>query len=625
MDPRDLASDVLLSERLSSVSPGTALACAEGTSTSLAAEATQPRSLTVTPEQASGEMRPCSSAKESSDGLPNHSEAEVKDMVPCGKGNEGMIEDKGLRRKFLRFLEQEARKKSRSLTELRRRSATERDGNMQAKLLALSIKISSELKSVEELLIENQEALVNEHLEMVIDRRASTVSSSFSATSDSSCPRAPATAGSATPPAPTHWRPRIRRATPHTCRKDICASLDCQGENAKNVSAEPNGLKNGLLRQKSAPQRYCETVENRVKPLLNPIDRVLGKISSLVHGPTPAESQLRLNSRTNVASSLPRYTGSSAEQQAAAKVRMGFWGSLVCGACVDGSFHNQRKDAMPSGATTEREIAGMLHSANISTMLRIEEQLDAEVRATLGKIKCQLADQHECLDGSFGHERVREHGTPLFASEIQVPVSSLQIDRAVAAVLPQHEIAECVVELAEASSAAGRVFDSPQDHKLLPGVAHTRRKLFESLGGAGSNSRHDQSAYSLKCLTPQPDPKSPITPMPSSVTPTSGAQPVFFLAGAQGEVHVSAESPSTPQPPPRIWGTPMTTDADLQGVVADLVAEGNEQSERVVVEGGIAAELQRRSGLACQQSSSETPSTEHLRCLPLTTGSLVVV
>jgi len=267
----------------------------------------------------------------------------------------------------------------------------------------------------------------------------------------------------------------------------------------------------------------------------------------------------------------------------------------------------------------------MLHSANISNMLRIEEQLDAEVRATLGKISCQLADPHDCLDGSFGHERVREHGTPLFASEIQVPVSSLQIERAVAAVLPKHEIAESVVELAEASSAAGMVFDSPQDHKLSPGVAQTRRKLFESLGGAGSNSRHGQSAYSLKSLTPQPDPKSPITPMPSSVTPTSGAQPVFFLAGAQGEIHGSAESPSTPQPPPRIWGTPMTTDAGAQGVVADPVAEGNEQSEGVMVEGGSAAELQRRSGLACLQGSSETPCTEHLRCLPRTTGSLAGV
>merc|ERR1711939_866682 len=603
-DVQDLTSDSLLGERLSESATS---ACKERSSPSFAGQPLQPQSLTVTPERATNQNVLGSALTDSSNEL--SSEAKIQATGPCGKRDERIMEDKGLRSKFLRFLEKEARKKRRSLTELRRRSAIELDDGTRTKLLAVSDKISSELEAMEELFLENQEALVNEHLEMVLDTRISSFASSFSSASDES--KSPAEVHAVTPPAPTHWRSRIRRATPHVRRKEIRASPVCKAATPKFLSTEAMNSKDGSL-QKSAPERYCEKVEARVKPLLRPVDCVLSKISSFVHGPTSRERQPQVKSPVGT-SLLLRQKESSAEPYAAVRKDLAreFWGSIACGACVDGSVSEGKRE-LPSGC--HAEMKGVLHSAHIKTMLRIEESIDAEVQANLDKIRSQIGTSQNGVAGSPKDERALQRGIPFFASEIQVPVSSLQIDRAISAVLPnrKHEIAESVVELAQ----DGR---SPQAlaRGREAGVEETRRKLFESLGETDPTcSRSSQ----LACpgLPSPPGSRSTswhgtTTSMPTSAIPTSEATSgaVFFLADAK-----DADFPSTPQPPPRIWGVPLADeDADVEGVTVSQA--GGELADLSSSRTSGRATLPLQFSSFVQGSSQTEPSCmERLDCLP---------
>jgi hypothetical protein len=513
-DSHALTSDALLGARLPAMAPEeSAVGTVNLTVTpekSRTATPTALASLTVTPEQITHEKPPSLTSADS----PDSASSDSSTKIFCAETHAAMLEQKGLRGKFLHFLEKEARTKRRSLTELRRRSAASgSDGEMQAKILAMSDKIYRELSTVEDLVLESREALINEHLEVARDRRLSSeVSSTISISS----------ASSGSTPAPTHWRSRVRRATPLARRADLCASPACKREDIKRdrSSVDSKISKESSLSHKSLTEKYCEKVENRVKPLINPIDRVLGKISNFVHGPAPQKKQQTISADRRTSAQLRK------------EVAREFWGYMACGACVVDNRNGCNIPSFPAGPGEGRKT-DIFQDVHIETIMKIEAQLETDTQSHLAKIKNQLAQT-----GSF-------HGspdtTPFFASEIEVPASSLQIDRAVEAVVPKHAIAEAVVELA---NAGARGVDAHYADKSA--MAHTRSLLYDSLGSA-------RMGQACKKLAPQADPASPSTPMPTSASSTPQGQPIFFLAAKE------SDSPSTPQPTPRLWGTPMAT------------------------------------------------------------------
>ena len=529
--------DALLGARLPEcASPGDSSGALDDLTTPESAMTATPfalASLTVTPEQAMHEKPPCLASADLHGSATSDSSTKI-----CAETDAAMLEDKGLRGKFLRFLEKEARTKRRSLTELRRRSAASGpDGDK--KLLALSTKVYRELSTVEDLVLESREALINEHLEVAGDRR-SEASSMISTSSDA--------ASSASQGAPTHWRSRVRRATPLARRADSCASPACKREdiNRDRSSVDSTISKESSLSRKSVTEKYCEKVENRVKPLINPIDRVLGKLSNFVHGPAQQKQH-----HTN---SSDRRTSAQLRKELARD----FWGYMACCACV-GDSKNECSNPSFSAAPKKTRKSDIFQDAHIETMMRIEAKLEADAQSHLAKVKSQLA-LPESSYSSPERERLGNpsHVTPLFASEIEVPASSLDIDRAVEAVVPKHEIAEAVVELANDGMRA----EAQYDNKAA--MAHTRSLLYDSLGSA----RIGQACR----LAPLADPASPLTPMPTAATSTPEGHPIFFLAAVE-----SSDSPSTPQPPPRLWGTPMAPRVEEEA--------GQDQSVVVIARG----------------------------------------
>jgi len=425
--------------------------------------ATSFRSLTVTPD---GNTSPSSLPTSDVAILP-----EVKTALRRRKEEKKKTDEKGLRGKFLRYLEGEARRKREMLSEVKRRSicVSGQDSETLDKLKCISGEISDELECLEELCIENSEALIHEQMECLHDRRASTAPASSAETM------------------PMHWRARApMRRTPLPARRTASCSRDTTSS-TMSIEAEMRNSAGSTSCSKMcalASEAYCDKVSTGVRLIMRPIDKMLSKISVLVYG--HASSQ-----RTSAQRKQP---------QAAKKSSRAFWEHMACGACANTYSDNTAANPNPPVVACT--------SANTRPLRDMEYKNEVHTQASLAKFERQVAESERDAVLSLSAQATVHDSTNRLTD--YVPVSSLDESSN-----ERKEILEAVVQLSTSISTDNhtRVDSALQDrdpalvsHHHQTSLEETRRVLFKSLGRSSSpsNSSSTRMPLHVGCSGPQP-------------------------------------------------------------------------------------------------------------------------
>lgn len=319
-----------------------------------------------------------------------------------------------MRRKFLKFLEREAGRKRQSLSKLQK----DRESEADAQELCQA---SDELEALEELVLETREALIHEHLDL-LERET------------------------ARPPSdpPTHWRSRaLRRASPHQRphqRAEKCVALSPSVHDNTRKSAGSAWSKTISSKGASACALFCIKVSKAVTPVLNPIDRVLGKISTAVHGPTTAQktglSESRISHSRRPQHRPQRCTTQRhpASAQPAAHLRKeiarDFWSHVACGACAE--CVDPRRSAADTNAISGELILQSSFSggsfADAQSAVSLLRSRMHDQQANTASASCEpLADSGEVHVVEVA--AATKEAPKLEATEGFVPISSLQLDR----------------------------------------------------------------------------------------------------------------------------------------------------------------------------------------------------
>ncbi len=410
------------------------------------------------------------------------------------------VQDQGMRGKFVRFLEKETSRKRESLGEVRRRSVCESDCDRQEQLSSISERLAEELGQLEELLAENREALIDEHLENL---HARSFVFSTSTMSSSDCKAAPASPG--TPP--VHWRSRAKyvRRTPYQTRRDTIGSCgSSEGKRSGSADSDPSNTDSSAQRMSAASQAYCRSVSQTVAPIMNPIDRALGRFSALIHGPTPTKSTPSVPVLQSRPAACGQQKGPGQQwpgrepgprksvAQLRKEVAKEFWAHLMCGTCA-----HEPDNAVPF--------------EDPSTVPRPESEAEREkaTRAMEMKIEQHVANCHRQCN-------VEPHVVPQW-TEPEAPVSSLEISEAADAISGQHaEVAEAVVELHMSRVANTDAKIDTRESKTAS-LVDARRALIHALGCKVPAA----TAVPARLCQPLPDPASPMTPLPDGLSPVS--------------------------------------------------------------------------------------------------------
>jgi len=508
MDTDDMTADALLGARVASP--------------------TQTLSLTV--------YRPVPSA----DPQPDREAAPDRaPMRECRKDG-ARAQDQGMRGKFVRFLEKETSRKRESLGEVRRRSMCESDCDRQEQLSSISDRLAEELGQLEELLAENREALVDEHLENLHDRSFVFSTSTMSSSDSKAAPPSPGTP-------PLHWRSRAKsvRRTPYQVRRDTSGSCgSSEGKRSSLADSDPSNTDSSAQRMSAATQAYCRTVSQTVAPIMNPIDRALSRFAALIHGPTPTRSTLAsvpvLPSRPAACGQQKGTGREPAPRKSVAQLRKEvaneFWAHMMCGTC-----------AQPDKAAPFENPITLPIPQN-------EEEREKATRAMEMKI-----EQHVANLNRQGPANVEQHVVPQW-TEPEVPVSSLQISEAADAITGQQEqVVEAVVEL-HMSRVANTDAKSDTRESKTASLVDSRRALIHALGCKVPAA----TAIPARLCQPLPDPASPMTPLPDGLSPVSN-----FLARMSFEE--ASSNASKPQQTPT--GATCFEEEQVLGIHTELCGE----------------------------------------------------
>lgn len=305
---------------------------------------------------------------------------------------------RGMRGKFVQFLQGEAERRRRSLLDVTRR----REEEPGEELHRQAVLMKDELDELEELLQDARGALDK-------DRGAS--------------PARP----------PAHWRARARRAMVHSSRSGCCG--------APSTIHAPRKM--GC---KPLSATYCDKVERRVLPMLRPIDRALAKISRIVHGPPLStadlqrEQDIQQQMREQLqgeherklhspdASSPPTTRPAESAERRKEIVRE-FWAMMSCGACSP-------PDPSATGELSARydtEVRSWLEAdapgqQSLSTGFFGDVSTSGEGCACL-EIEPAPAEASQLLGGEQSRTAAQ---VAHVEAAVVVPVSSLQVERAVA-------------------------------------------------------------------------------------------------------------------------------------------------------------------------------------------------
>ena len=342
---------------------------------------------------------------------------------------------RGMRGKFVQFLQGEAERRRRSLLDVTRRREEEpgEELNRQAVLM------KDELDELEELLQDARGALDK-------DRGAS--------------PARP----------PAHWRARARRAMVHSSRSGCCG--------APSTIHAPRKM--GC---KPLSATYCDKVERRVLPMLRPIDRALAKISRIVHGPPLStadlqrEQDIQQQMREQLqreherklhspdASSPPTTRPPESAQRRKEIVRE-FWAMMSCGACsppdpsakgeLSARYHTEVRSWLEADAPGQQSLStGFFGDVSTSgegcACLEIEPA-SAEASQLL------LVGEQSRTAAEVAHDE----------AAVVVPVSSLQVERAVATCVRDMLETACRADLTLRSDDAAATASSTGAPERLP-------------------------------------------------------------------------------------------------------------------------------------------------------------
>jgi len=360
---------------------------------------------------------------------------------------------------------------------------------MQEKLQSISGKISNELDSLEELLIVNREALIHEHLERLHDTRVSAASAPSSPTEE-------AIPTHSSPAIPIHWRSRATmRRTPHLTRRSIdsCGStVFIEVDSLENRSTADSTTTS--CKRMSASAVYCDKVSRGVTPIMNPIDKALGKISNFVHGPASSQ-RTSMQQPQPVPSRPPQQTqgGKKTTPELRKALARGCWEYIACGACAN-------SEMLPP-------IPPSPHAA----VVEMEKKLEEDMQASLAKFKREVAESERAAVERAAVERAAAHDRILSSTSSYVPPSSLQTNK----VSGTREVSETVVEL---SSIGQRV--TINQHQTTS-LEETRRALFKSLGSSPSKSQ-PYAPYTLLSLPAETQPPSAPTRINTEPTGKTG-------------------------------------------------------------------------------------------------------
>ena len=334
---------------------------------------------------------------------------------------------RGMRGKFVQFLQGEAERRRRSLLDVTRRREEEpgEELNRQAVLM------KDELDELEELLQDARGALDK-------DRGAS--------------PARP----------PAHWRARARRAMVHSSRSGSCG--------APSTIHAPRKM--GC---KPLSATYCDKVERRVLPMLRPIDRALAKISRIVHGPPLStadlqrEQDIQQQMREQLQGEHERKLHSpdasspptTRPQESAARrkeIVREFWAMMSCGACS------------PPDPSAKGELSARYH-----TEVRLWLEADAPGQQSLStgffgdvstsgegcaclEIEPASAEASQLL--LVGEQSRTAAEVAHVEAAVVVPVSSLQVERAVATCVRDMLETACRADLTLCSDEAAATASS---------------------------------------------------------------------------------------------------------------------------------------------------------------------
>lgn len=535
MEPSEITSDVLLGPRLAaSTTPSSSTPC----ETRESPKGTAPMSpqmlpsLTVTPDQAQDMFSGADcSTYDAPEGVQKALER---------RRDEKQEDDKGLRGKFVRFLQREASKKRNSLSEIQRLSMCESDSDLQEKLWSTSDRIADEIDQLEELLNMNREALIEEHLERLHDRASMTLLSSASAASnDAVAPPSVLSAypsGTPSSPPPIHWRSRapVRRNASHpTRRTDGCTS---SGLNATDIKLNGADSKTSMAIlpacRTSSSQLYCDKVYRGIAPVINPIDKALGKISNFVHGPIPSQNR---HASAPPPPWRPAPSAVPEPQKTPAQLRKeiarGFWTYIMCGSCVDGVNQNGPiPRERPTSEETERQE---------QAIREMEKRIEADVQARLARFKQHFG----AIEAASSNLSVANAAAELEdANQAVVPSR----DKAAVGVETEH-IAESVVELHQCKGDMHKA-DRGTARVMRTSIADTRRALFISLGtetpcnsSTPTAAEPTHATMAAPLCRPLPDPSPPITPMLNGEV----LSPVSYFFAQMATQH---PVPSAPKP-----------------------------------------------------------------------------
>ena len=342
---------------------------------------------------------------------------------------------RGMRGKFVQFLQGEAERRRRSLLDVTRRREEEpgEELNRQAVLM------KDELDELEELLQDARGALDK-------DRGAS--------------PARP----------PAHWRARARRAMVHSSRSGSCG--------APSTIHAPRKM--GC---KPLSATYCDKVERRVLPMLRPIDRALAKISRIVHGPPLStadlqrEQDIQQQMREQLQGEHERKLHSpdasspptTRPQESAARrkeIVREFWAMMSCGACsppdpsakgeLSARYHTEVRSWLEADAPGQQSLStGFFGDVSTSgegcACLEIEPASAEASQLLLGGEQSRTAAE-------VAHDE----------AAVVVPVSSLQVERAVATCVRDMLETACRADLTLRSDEAAATASSTGAPERLP-------------------------------------------------------------------------------------------------------------------------------------------------------------
>ena len=342
---------------------------------------------------------------------------------------------RGMRGKFVQFLQGEAERRRRSLLDVTRRREEEpgEELNRQAVLM------KDELDELEELLQDARGALDK-------DRGAS--------------PARP----------PAHWRARARRAMVHSSRSGSCG--------APSTIHAPRKM--GC---KPLSATYCDKVERRVLPMLRPIDRALAKISRIVHGPPLStadlqrEQDIQQQMREQLQGEHERKLHSpdasspptTRPQESAARrkeIVREFWAMMSCGACsppdpsakgeLSARYHTEVRlwlEADPPGQQSlSTGFFGDVSTSGEGCACLEIEPASAEASQLL------LVGEQSRTAAEVAHDE----------AAVVVPVSSLQVERAVATCVRDMIETACSADLTLRSDDAAATASSTGAPERLP-------------------------------------------------------------------------------------------------------------------------------------------------------------